>query len=143
MEPLIVVLLIVAAVGGFLVYRRVARPAAPPAEDAWELPPAPGSPAPGGPPAREFLDRDALLNRRRDFDPSAWDAGSAAPDSPAPVGAPGSPPGPPPAPAPEAPPRPPAWDRADEPDAEEPGDLPRFFDRDYLERRARERGERA
>lgn len=144
MEPLIVALLVAAAGGAYLVYRRGARPAAPPPEDAWELPSAPGTPGPdlAAAPAREVFDRDALLNRRRDFDPSAWDAAEAAESAEAAEAAGGEPSRPAPPPARPAPSAAPAWDTADEPDAEEPGDLPRFFDRDYLERRARERGER-
>lgn len=53
-----------------------------PAPRAAAAPPAAGPP-PGGP--REFLDRDALLNRNRTFDPRNWDN---APDAPS--GVPGA-----------------------------------------------------
>lgn len=72
-----------------------------------------------GPP--QALTRDALLSRRRDFDPSGWD------DSPDPSAAPAKPVRPaagrPTAPTPDA-------------DADEE---PVYFDRDFLERRQRQR----
>lgn len=83
----------------------------------------------GWPTQQPTLNRDALVNRSREFDPSAWD------DSPDPGRSrPAKPSAPRPAPARPAPTRPaPAGSSANE---DEP---PVFFDREFLERRQRER----
>ncbi len=95
-----------------------------PVDDEWVLPPAdsgPGFPALGGSGEERgsgaergpVIDRDFLLRRDRTFDPSRWDnSPDAAPDDRGLVGGDATP-------------------------AED--DLPRFLDREYLERRQREK----
>lgn len=114
MEPLVIVILVaVAAAAVFLWTRRRASP--PPADDVWEVPRGPAEPRRVVPPPEpQVLDRNTVLGRNRAFDPSKWDDspdGSEEDGAEGPVEAP-----------------------ADGP-AEE--DLPRFFDRDYLERKHR------
>jgi len=112
-----------AAVG--LVLWRSRRQRAPIEEDNWALPSASDIAAEDLPP--QVLDRDALLSRSRAFDPNAWDdhPDTASDDSPADEAATG--------PAGAADP----WEVADAPESS--NDLPRFFDRSYLEARERER----
>jgi hypothetical protein len=108
----IVIIVAVAAVAVFLWTRRRATP---PAADAGEIRRAPAE-ARGlvPPPEPQVLDRNAVLGRARVFDPTKWDdtpdgSEDDGPDLPEdePVGDPGG------------------------------EDLPRFFDRDYLERKSR------
>lgn len=89
-----------------------------------------GEPSAGATPPAEPqpLTRDALLNRPREFDPSAWD------DSPEPTAAPAKPAAGRPAPSRPAPTRSaPARPAGDEDDA------PTYFDREFLERQRRQR----
>ena len=101
MEPVGVIIVIVVVAGAAFWWNR-RRAASAPVEDEWQLPPEQGESVPVSPPEPQILDREAVLGRKRAFDPAKWDntpEGSSA--------------------AAEA----------------EPGDLPRFFDRDYLEKK--------
>jgi hypothetical protein len=110
MEALVIgVVVVLAAAGVFWWTRRRARPSQ--AGDASGAPRTRAEPrrlVP--PPAPQVLDRNTVLGRNRAFDPNKWDN---TPD--------GS-----------------EEDGAGEPE-EEPADedLPRFFDREYLERKSR------
>jgi hypothetical protein len=113
METLVIVIVVaVAAVAVFLWTRRRATP---PATGAGEIPRTHVEPrrlAP--PPEPQVLDRNTVLGRNRVFDPTNWDdtpdgSEEDGPDQP-----------------------------EDEPVADSGGeDLPRFFDREYLERKSR------
>ena len=89
----------------------------------------------GWPTQAQALNRDALLNREREFDPSAWDdSPDPARSKPAKSSARPAPPRPAPSrPAPSRPaqPRPAPGEEEDE--------APAFFDREFLERKQRER----
>lgn len=89
--------------------RRVAPP-----EDEWVLPPEQGTRAPVDrwePDPFPVLDRDALLHRDRTLDPSAWD------DSPDSL----------------------SGTDVDDPDAPAPeAEAPTYFDRSFLEKRAKD-----
>ncbi|MFP5417033.1 MAG: hypothetical protein ACLGHZ_09205 [Actinomycetes bacterium] len=105
MEWLIIVALLGLMVAALVAWRR-RRPAV--EEDEWTLPPvAPGA-EPGDAPT-QVLNRDALLNRPRHFDPTGWDDSSDEPDD--------------------------ADDEAGAGGDVIEGDLPRYFDRDYLKAR--------
>lgn len=112
MEWLILAVLVGAMVAALLALRRRRTPVE---EDEWTLPPIAGA-APEGP-THEVLDRDALLNRSRTYDPRGWDDtpdGEEPEDDLSAAGGPGDP---------------------------VEGDLPRYFDRDYLESRKRDHEE--
>jgi len=101
------------------------RQRAPIEEDDWALPSASDIAAEDLPP--QVLDRDALLSRSRAFDPNAWDdSPDTAPDDSTADEADS-----------EAAGAADPWEVTQAPDA--PTDLPRFFDRSYLEARERER----
>ena len=106
MESLVFVAVVAAVgVGGWwLGRRRATAPESAPTSGPEELD------APQDPPEPHPFDRDWLLSRSKDFDPSGWDdvtdAGHAAE----------------------------AAEAADVSDSD-PGDLPRHFDREFLERR--------
>jgi hypothetical protein len=113
METVVIVIIVaVAAVAVFLWSRRKAVPPAGGAGEISRIPVEPRRLAP--PPEPQVLDRNTVLGRNRNFDPTNWD------DTPD-----GS-----------------EEDGVDDPDAEPVGDpvgedLPRFFDREYLERKSR------
>jgi hypothetical protein len=107
-ETILIVVLVVAAAAAVFWWTR--RRAAPPPVGMREQPRPPAEPrrlAP--PPEQQVLDRNTVLGRNRVFDPSKWD------DTPD-----GS-----------------EEDGPDQGDEEPMEDLPRFFDRDYLERKHR------
>jgi hypothetical protein len=113
METAVIVIIVaVAAVAVFLWTRRKATHRAPGAGEISRTPAEPRKPAP--PLEPQVLDRDTVLGRKRAFDPTKWDdtpdgSEEDGPDQP-----------------------------EDEPVAESDGDdLPRFFDREYLERKSR------
>ena len=113
MDTLVIVILVAAAaVAVFLWTRRAARATRVEAGEKTRRPAEPRRLVP--PPEPQVLDRNTVLGRNRVFDPTNWDN---TPD--------GS-----------------EEDGADEPDlgpAAEPAgeELPRFFDREYLERKKR------
>jgi hypothetical protein len=117
-DPLLVlVLIVVAAVAGVWWWWRRRRPE--PVEDEWVLPPdesGPAAPAASGSMPGErppVFDREFLVNRDRTFDPTRWDnTPDAAPNDLGLIG-------------------------GEEPPAQD--DLPRFLDREFLERRQREK----
>jgi len=113
METVVIVVIVaVAAVAVFLWTRRRATQRVPGAGEISRTPAEPRRLAP--PPEPQVLDRNTVLGRNRVFDPTNWDdtpdgSEEDGPDQPGdePVGDPGG------------------------------EDLPRFFDRDYLERKSR------
>ena len=108
MDAFGIIIVIVLAAGGVFWWRR--RRSAAPVEDEWQLPPESNDQAHVSPPAPQILDRESVLRRSRVLDPSKWDdTPDGAPDG---TGA---------SAAGEA----------------EPGALPTYFDRDYLERKKR------
>lgn len=118
----VIIGVIVVTVAVWLLRRSADRRRVEPPEDTWQLPNADGSAArPGAGAGWEplpVLDREALAHRDRTLDPSRWDN---TPDDL--VGT-----------DPEDP-------SAPTPDADAPADLPRHFDRSFLEGRAKERPE--
>lgn len=116
MDPFVLVVLVV-IVGGAAAWWFLRRRTPPPVEDEWTLPPLEASDQ-GGSTARPIpgeslqpFDREALLRRDRSFDPTRWDN---TPDASADAEDDG-------------------WAATADPGE----DLPRFFDRDYLQRRSR------
>ena len=113
METVVVVVIVaVAAVGVFLWTRRRTTPPAAGAGEISRTPMEPRRPAP--PPEPQVLDRNTVLGRNRVFDPTNWDD---TPDGSEEDG-------------PDQPEDGPVADSGGE-------DLPRFFDREYLERKSR------
>jgi len=113
MEPLVIVIVVVAAAGAvFLWTRRRANPASIGRGEQSRRPVEPRRLVP--PPEPQVLDRNTVLGRDRAFDPTNWDN---TPDGSEDHGP----------------------DTPDEPAPDSPvgEDLPRFFDRDYLERKKR------
>lgn len=113
METLVIVVLVAVAAVAVFGWRR--RRANPPPADAAELSRTRVEPRRLSPPPEpQVLDRSTVLGRNRAFDPTNWDD---TPDGSEEDGA----------------------DEPDEEPAEGPGgeDLPRFFDREYLERKSR------
>jgi hypothetical protein len=113
MEMVVIVIIVaVAAVAVFLWTRRRSTPRATGAGEISRTPVEPQRLAP--PPEPQVLDRNTVLGRNRVFDPTNWDdtpdgSEEDGPDQP-----------------------------EDEPIADSGGeDLPRFFDREYLERKRR------
>jgi len=114
MEALVIGVVVVLAAGGvFWWTRRRARPSQ--AGDAWGAPRTRAEPRRLVPPPEpQVLDRNTVLGRNRAFDPNKWDN---TPDGSEEDGA-------------EVLEEKPTGGPADE-------DLPRFFDREYLERKRR------
>ena len=113
METLVIVILVaVAAIAVFLWTRRRANPPPAGSGEPSRAPVEPRRLVP--PPEPQVLDRNTVLGRNRVFDPTKWDD---TPDGLEEDGA----------------------DQPEEDPAAGPGgeDLPRFFDREYLERKSR------
>jgi hypothetical protein len=113
METLVIVILVAIAVVAVFLWRR--RRATPPAAGQGEIPRTPVEPRRLVPPPEpQVLDRNTVLGRNRVFDPTNWDD---TPDGSEEDG-------------PELPEDEPVGDPGGE-------DLPRFLDREYLERKSR------
>ncbi len=112
MEPLVSVIVVAAAAAVLWWMRRRTNPPPVEASDQLRRPVGPRRLVP--PPEPQVLDRNTVLGRNRAFDPTNWDntpdgSEEDAADEPGP-------------------------DPAGEPSGEE---MPRFFDREYLERKKR------
>ncbi len=111
----IVIIVVIIAVAAVAVLLWTRGRATPPAAGQAELPRTPVEPRRLVPPPEpQVLDRDTVLGRNRVFDPTNWDD---TPDGSEEDGA----------------------DRPEDEAVGDPGgeDLPRFFDREYLERKSR------
>lgn len=109
---LILAVLAIVAVGAGIYWWYDRRRATPPEEDEWTLPPEDGGRRPAQGIGQQRLDRDALLRRDRNLDPSKWDN---SPDAAEDVSA--------------------EEDAVGDDGGEDP---PKHFDRDFLQRRGRD-----